>query len=367
MNEYRSCNLIEEGIFFNHLNKVGYCCMLTPSGGQPVLYENYAGELIDWDEFFKNREKHISLMKEGSELPACKDCVWIQHKIWEPRKKEFRFVLLNIWTKCNLYCVYCLNHTDKNVLNNTKEYNIIPVLKDMIDKGLINENTKIEISGGEATLDKNFEELLDLLINSRIRTINVNTNATVYSDSLRNGIRKGVVSIISSIDSGTASQFYRVKKQNLWNKVWSNLKIYSSAAKKNNNKLVRTKYIILPKINDKKREISSFIFKSKKIGVNGTILNIDLHWLRKNSNDIKTMYKILNLVKHFVKVCSILNIDYDIWKHLEELNIRYNKLNPNKQDEFDFVFSKDKKVQYTYWEIIKIRLEYLFSFISFIL
>lgn len=317
--------------------------MLTPTGGQPVLYENYTGELIDWDDFFKKREEHIELMKDGSELPACKGCLWIKNANWDERKKELRYILLNIWVKCNLYCVYCSNHTDTNVINNTKEYDIIPVLKDMVEKGVITPNTKIDIAGGESTLDPKFNELLAFLLDSGIKNININTNATIFSESIYRGIEKGYVSIISSIDAGSAQKFEFIKKKNLWNKVWNNLEKYSSAKKIENSNFVKAKYIIIPNINSTKHEILKFILKSKKANVSGIILNIDLNWLRQNNNDTKTMSEIIELAKYFIKISNLVGIDWQIWAHIEDLIKRYNMLNEGKEIDISFIFDKTKK------------------------
>ena len=340
---YRSCHSIEGELFFNHLNKVGYCCMLTPNGGQPVLYENYQGELIDWDTFFVRRDEHIELMKKGSYLPACKDCLWIKDAKWDVRKKEFRYVLLNIWVKCNLYCIYCSNHKDKNVLNNTKEYNLIPVIRDMIEKKVLTENTKVDIAGGEATLDSHFNELLFLLIDSGVKNININTNATIFSKSIVEGIKQGVVSIISSVDSGTPKKFEYIKKKNLWNNVWQNISEYSNNINyKINNNSVRTKFIIIPNINSSKSEIFKFILKSKKANVSGVILNIDLHWLRQNYDDKKTMLDVINLTKYFIKIANIFDIDWQIWAHIEDLIKRYNMIEKSSQIDINFIFEKKK-------------------------
>ena len=335
MSNYRSCHSIEGELFFNHLNKVGYCCMLTPSGGQPVLFENYQGELIDWDKFFKKRDEHICLMQNGSELEACKGCLWIKSSDWPERKNELRYILLNIWVKCNLFCSYCSNHKDENVLNNTKEYNIIPVLTDMINKGVITENTKFDIAGGESTLDSNFNNLLDLLINNGIKNININTNATVYSESIKKGIDKGVVSIITSVDCADAKKFELIKKKNLYKQVWKNLKKYSANSKHSS---VRAKYIILPDVNDTKREIRNFILKAKLSGVSGIILNIDLHWLRNNSENSLKMLHVIELTRYFIKVSKFLRINYNVWAHIEDLIKRYNILNPNNQIDINFIF-----------------------------
>lgn len=341
MSTYRSCHSIEGEIFFNHLNKVGYCCMLTPNGGQPVLYQNYTGEPIDWEEFFKKRDEHIELMKEGKSLPACDGCLWIKNANWDERKKELRYVLLNIWVKCNLYCIYCSNHTDTDVINNTKEYNIIPVLKDMIEKRIITENTKIDIAGGESTLDSRFNELLTLLIDNGIKNININTNATIFSESIQKGINKGCVSIISSVDSGTGKKFKFIKKKNLWNKVWKNITSYSSVIRSENHNKVRTKYIILPKVNDGKSELLKFILKSKKAKVSGIILNIDLNWLRHNNDDSKTMLRIIELTRYFIKISNLSGMEWQVWAHIEDLIKRYNMLNKGSEIDIDFIFKKD--------------------------
>ena len=72
MDKYRSCHSIEGELFFNHLNKVGYCSMLTANGGQPTLYENYNGELIDWDDFFKIRDGDCLIKNNFSSFSAVK-------------------------------------------------------------------------------------------------------------------------------------------------------------------------------------------------------------------------------------------------------------------------------------------------------
>ena len=352
MSNYRICHSVEGEIFFNHLNKVGYCCMLTPNGGQPVLYENYSGELIDWNDFFKKREEHIELMKNGSSLPACKDCFWIKSANWDERKNEFRYILLNIWVKCNLFCIYCSTHSDKHVIENTKEYNIIPVIKDMIEKGVLTPNTKIDIAGGEATLDKNFDELLSVLINAGVKNININTNATIFSKSIQEGIKKGVVSIISSVDCGTSKKFFEIKKVKCFEKVWNNLKNYSSNLSLNSLNTVRTKYIILPNINDDKSQIRKFLLKSKQNKIKGVILNIDLHWLRQNATDTKTMEKVIDLTRYFINISNILELDWQVWAHIEDLIKRYNSLNPNNKIDINFIFNKTKYVPKNFIEKI---------------
>ena len=316
--------------------------MIMPSGGQPVLYSDYNGELIDWNQFFENREKHIELMKNGGSLPACEGCFWIREKDWPERKREFKYILINVWTKCNLFCIYCDTHSNRTVIDNTKEYNIYNVIKDMIDKKVITPNTKIDIAGGEATLDKNFNSFLSMLLTEGIKNININTNATIYTPSISAGIRKGVVSLITSVDSGTKSKFNYIKKKDLWDKTWENIEKYSiEVDKENHTNSVKTKFIILPGINDSKKEIKNFILLSKKAKATGVILNIDQNWVKNNSENGTEVLKILELTKYFIKISSLVNIEWNVWAHLEDLFLRHNQAHSENAIDIDLIFNKD--------------------------
>lgn len=315
--------------------------MIMPSGGQPVLYPDYQGEVIDWNEFFQNREKHIELMKKGGALPACEGCFWIREREWPERKNEFRYILINVWTKCNLFCIYCDTHSNKTVIDNTKEYNISNVIKDMIEKKVVTQNTKIDIAGGEATLDKNFNSFLSMLLTEGIKNININTNATIYTPSISAGIRKGAVSIITSVDSGTKSKFKYIKKKDLWHKTWENIAKYSLEIDKKNNNSVKTKFIILPGINDSKKEIRNFVAMSKKANVTEVILNIDQNWVKNNSENADEVLRIYELTKYFIKISSIANINWSVWAHIEDLFLRHNSAHADKAVNIDLIFNKN--------------------------
>lgn len=342
MPKYRSCHSIEGELFFNHLNKIGYCSMLTPEGGQPSLYEGYTGELLNWEDFFKKRDEDIMLLKNGSAPEKCKDCLWIKEYDWAERKKEFRYILINTWVKCNLKCIYCSNHKDKYVLENTKPYNIVPVLKDMIEKGYITTNTKIDIAGGESTLDEHFNELINLLITNKIKNININTNSVIYSDKVKEGIEQGFISVITSVDAGSAKSFEHIKSANMYSKVWGNICKYAAAKKVENINTVRAKYIVIPNVNDSKKEIRNFLLKAKKSKVQGVIYSTDLHWVLHNQNDKKTMLKTINLAKYFIKISAILGMDWQIWAHVEDLIKRYNLLEEQNKIDINFIYDKSQ-------------------------
>ena len=52
------------------------------------------------------------------------------------------------------------------------------------------------------------------------------------------------------------------------------------------------------------------------------------------------MEKIINLTKDFIRISNILEIDWQVWAHIEDLIKRYNTLNPNNQIDIRFIFDK---------------------------
>ncbi len=362
MSVYRSCHSVEGELFFNHLNKVGYCCMLFPSGGQPILYSNYRGELIDWNEFFKNREKHIELMKNGSAIEECKNCFWIRKKDWPERTNSFRYILINVWVNCNLYCTYCAIHSKVIDLSETIEYDIAAVIKDMIDKKVVTPDTKIDIAGGEATLDKNFNKFLSMLLAEGIKNININTNATIYTPSISAGIKKGVVSVITSVDSGSKEKFIEIKKADLWDRTWENIKKYSMQVdKEHNSNTVKSKFIIIPGVNDSKSQIRNFLILSKKSNVSGVIINIDFNWIRdnpENADNHEKVIQIFELIKYFIKISSLLNLDWSVWAHLEDLFLRHNRCHQDMLLDIDIINNRDVnfKIKNEFFEKILLKI-----------
>ena len=338
MCKYRSCHSVEGELFFNHLNKISYCSMVTPDGGQPLLYKNYNGELIDWDDFFNKRDEHIQLMKQGGSLDACKNCTWIREDNWNNSKKRFNYILLNTWVKCNLQCIYCKNHNNNYILENTKEYDLLPVLKDMIDKKLIDSETKIDFAGGESTLDKHFDEILNLFIDAKVSNININSNCTIFSNSILNGLKNGYITLISSIDAGDRNIFKKIKQNDLWNQVWSNIKKYQSVLNKENLSALKLKFIIVPSVNDSKSQILKFLLKSKQYKIKNTILNVDMHWICENENDKKTMLKVINLTRFYIFICKLIKLEFYVSAHIEDLIKRFNLKYKDSQIDIEFIY-----------------------------
>lgn len=292
--KYLSCDLIEHGFDFN-VKSINFCCRTTEAGnGFKPLIPNYNGEKIDWDELFSLKNSYRQQMKVDI-IPECQGCVHLYEKEWD-NENYISHINFNHWITCNARCIYCC--LDDYVKNNKgeKHYKVYPVIKDMVDKKILNPVGNITIAGGEPTIVDEFEKLLHLLLDCGVKDIRLNTNGIKYSKAVEKGIKLGVISLVTSVDSGTRETFKQIKKVDCHNKVWDNIKKYCKAQIKDYQ--VKTKFIIIPDVNDNQREIDSWIKKSKETGLKHIAVDIELEWYGKNKDNLPD--KLFEIFKYII-------------------------------------------------------------------
>lgn len=279
--KYVSCDLIEHGMDF-HVNSINFCCRIPPTDkGYKKLIENFNGEILDWKNFFKIKRQYRDQMKKGNIVPECKNCIYLKEKEWD-NEDYISFINFNNWTKCNARCIYCSIYNDYDAA--FKQYNVFPVLKDLAKKGYLRKGGDITIAGGEPCIAPEFNDLLNLFLEYDIQPIRVLTNASIYSEVVERAIKSGNLNILVSVDSGTPEMFKRIKGYDLYNKVWDNIKRYASVQPHSDR--VKTKFIIIPNVNDKKEEIDAWISKSIESGVSQLALDVELFWYDMNKDCI---------------------------------------------------------------------------------
>ena len=133
--KYTSCIHLEHGITF-YSTSVQICCISShPGGGDIVQIPNYKGELIDWKDFFEQRNKMRTAIRGGVIPEKCTGCYYLTENDWNT-DDYIDEVLIGHFTYCNCNCIYCYTETDKKFFNSNKTYNVYPVIKDMIEKGV---------------------------------------------------------------------------------------------------------------------------------------------------------------------------------------------------------------------------------------
>ena len=303
--KYISCDLIEHGLDF-FTDSINFCCRIPPTEkGYKKIIANYNGELIDWKKFFNIKRKYRNQMKKGQIIPECKNCIYLHEKEWD-NEDYISYINFNNWTICNEHCVYCwLNDSDKP---HQKQYNVYPTIKDMAEKGFLRKGGHITIAGGEPCVAPEFDDLLKLFIENDLTSIRVLTNATKYSNIVEQGIKEGKINIVVSVDSGTRETFIKVKRFDFYNQVWENIKKYASVQPVTDR--VKTKYILIPDINDTKDEIDAWINKSIESGVKHLAFDIEMMWYNKNKENIPQ--KIYDLVKYTIERIKEKKLDIEL-------------------------------------------------------
>ena len=253
---YKSCYWIESGINFDR-DAYKVCCLYSAKGGgNTIVKDNYKGEPVDWDEFFSFKKQMKDIHKSGKVYPKCDGCIFLEERDWPDDHTKISMINLDYWTKCNSRCSYCHTMADKDAYNRFKNYNFLPILKDMIKRDILRPNGHVSFGGGEVTLLKEFDKLLHIFMEAGFPLTRIHSSCIKYSRAIEKGLKNGRVDLIVSVDAGSKQMHEEVKQVKSYDKVWKNLKRYASHQK--DPFAVKVKYILIPGVNDSKEEIELY-------------------------------------------------------------------------------------------------------------
>lgn len=325
--KYTSCIHLEHGITF-FSNSVQICCISShPGGGNIMQIDNYKGELIDWDEIFKNRAVMREGIKNGIVPEKCTGCYYLKEQEWNS-ENYIDEVLIGHFTHCNCNCIYCYTEKDKKFFNSNKTYNIYPVIKDMIEKGVLSKNATVTFGGGEPTILHEFEELVYLLLDYDVYNIRIHSDGIKYSPAIEKGLKLGKITLITSLDSGSKETYEKIKQVPCYDKVWQNMAKYA----KTKNGLIRTKYVLIPGINDSLSEVRNFLKKTSEAGIRNIAFDIEDTWFKENRASIP---QYIYVICDFVFECyRQFNLDScELYERASNLKIdRENRLKISSQN-----------------------------------
>jgi organic radical activating enzyme len=141
----------------------------------------------------------------------CSGCFMLEKKKWAERPTRYSInhaIVLNHFTLCNHRCNYC------DIWSNRKPMNIVPVLKDLIDKEHLNPNAFIILGGGEPALLKGqLKEIIELT-RQHGNPLAISTNSSVFSAAIAEFLstrqRSAFSRVTTSIDAGNR-ELYAIK------------------------------------------------------------------------------------------------------------------------------------------------------------
>lgn len=279
---YKSCTKIEHGINFD-IDSIKICCQYSAKGGgNTKVIEDYHGGPIDWEKFFAFKKEIKDLHKSGQIYHKCEGCIYLEEQDWE-ESDGFNFFNLDYWTYCNCNCIYCHTHNKKDIYNTKKNYDFLPILKDMIEKNLLMRGGDVSFGGGEVCLLKEFEECLQIFLDYDY-FIRIHSGCMDYSKVIEDGLRKGKVDLIVSVDSGTEEMHARIKEVKTYDRVWNNLKNYAKVQQ--NRELVKAKYIVIPGVNDTREEVNAWLDKCVECNIGYVLQEIESQWFYSRRNHV---------------------------------------------------------------------------------
>ena len=205
---------------------------------------------------------------------------------------------------CTLSCKYCLN--PQCLRTNGILYIITPneLLKEVTKDNLyfLATGGGVTFGGGEPTILQEFEELINLLLDYDVYNIRIHSDGIKYSPGIERGLRLGKITLITSVDSSSAPVYEKIKQVPCYDKVWKNLKKYADAK----NGLIRTKYVLIPGINDNLTEIKNWLQKTYEVGIKNIAFDIEDNWFKENREDIpQYIYVIFDFVYECYKQYKI--------------------------------------------------------------
>jgi organic radical activating enzyme len=287
---YYSCIFIEGGIIFSGNHDLNLCCILnlnSPKSSDTNLLGKSDPSMFSIKKILEKR-KAIITQNQNEGYPLCQGCFLLRKKIWPYKKDLFNYLNLIHSTSCNLRCKFC-GISNAMFPQGTPTEEVISCIQFLISKKYLARDSTIAISGGEPSMMKGLDSLLDLLITENFQ-ISISSNGTIFSHSIANVIKKGkIANIIISVDAVNPEIYHSIKGKDFCKNVWENIGKY---ARIDRAKVIPKMIIMEENIDD----IEPFIQKCKESGVSSIMYDYD--------QNIYPTEKILMALKFFKKCCN---------------------------------------------------------------
>lgn len=313
---YYSCPWIEHGlVFFRY--KLAMCCNCGHEGSiQTLIRNNYVGQKIDWDRLFKVKDMYRRFHKKGKIHTGCVSCPYLKEDKWD-NSRYIDNIYISHWTQCNSKCIYCYATQRPEDFDMPQTYHVLPILKEMLDKGILRPGGIISFGGGEPTLLDEFEDLVTFLLDNYFWGIRVHSSGIKYSPALARAINEIRGYVVVSVDAGSAEAFEKIKQVPCYDKVRETVRKYALQTTFLGRYLVSAKYIIVPGINDTIEEIESWMKANYDAGLYTTVLDIEEKWYLANRGNIpKHIFKLIDYAK---KRSKQLNTNFELYERLQNL------------------------------------------------
>lgn len=310
---FYSCPWIQHGLVFFKYKLTSCCYCGHAGGGHTLILDNYDGQPINWDRIFKQKRTFNRLYKKGLINDNCIDCPFLEEKKYEEWESEDNYIsnlYISHWIECNSKCIYCFaaQHPEEFQYKK-KNYSVLPIIKEMLQKNILRRGGSIHFGGGEPTLLPEFEDIIRLLLDYKFYDLRVHTSGIKYSPILERGIREGRLKVVVSVDAGSRETFQKIKQVDAYDIVRENIKKYASAqvhrihaiTPENYYKgelFASSKFIVIPGINDTEEEVENWIKADVEAGVHTTVIDLEENWFKEHEQDLpQSIFDFIHKIK----------------------------------------------------------------------
>ena len=265
----------------------------------------------------KARQKVFDEIQENKN-EDCKGCVFLREVKEKPNiNSNISYLSVEHHSVCNLRCTYC---SEIYWGGKRSKYNVVEFITYLSENRTLDNCDQVVWGGGEPTLDKSFEQILEAIHEKANPKIyhRVFTNSVRLSDPIIKFLKKGLIKIVTSVDAGTAETFKKIRGREKLENVFENLSKY---AKIDPNK-VTVKYIFTEG-NIKEEELNAFVENCIKNNLQNCNYQISLNF--KKSKLESDILKAVTYLFFKLSTNGFKKIFLD-----DHVMMRFNSLNENE-------------------------------------
>lgn len=334
------CNWLDSNIWggIHIINNQVQACPLRGV----ILLENISLSEISVSDIQKKRKELFDDINCGNKK-ICEGCNLLVEKEEEDINiGPVQSVVLHPYTTCNLNCLYCtLSKESKTKKLSDEERLIAPIIKKFNENGLLKENFSIALGGGEPSLINDMKEIAEYMNSQK-----GNTNLTIITNSSISDRINYMIDSLStsdkvtkihntSLDSGTAETYKKLKCHDLFAETCNNIREYAKSGIFNTMIL---KYVMMnDNSNISKKDLKGFVDFVKEISriSNSKILVIIDADMRIQKKFAKDYYEETDEFKYFpisnkqVKAAAYI---YHYLKNSAEIKFIGGRINPERSD-----------------------------------
>lgn len=339
--KYKSCYLLEHGISIED-DSIFSCCVINGRKlGKPEIIKEFKGEKIDWETILEIKRKHREEQRKGV-ISACEGCIHLKEMDWDD-EDYISYINFNHWSLCNSDCIYCNTHQN----HNQKIKSLLPSLKELIKMNKFRNDGEITFQGGEPTVLPGFSDILKLFIDNNQYGIRLHSSGILYNETIKEGLEKNIVTLVTSIDSGTDKTYKIIKRVDRASQVWNNIKKYRDGLDDSLAHLVKLKYLIIPNVNDTLEEVQAFLNRVKANDIRSIIVDIESAYAQSKSYNVDAyIYYLQDYIENFANNNGISFALYDFAMYAEQKRT-IKKLVNLEENEFIKLFEETKKKSFS--------------------